>query len=136
MWPNIRFLPSIVAEKNATKNILGRTEGQTDGRTDRGKTVYPPPVERGYNKAKRQKSDSINAEEEFAIPDIINGNINNPKWSYSKIIRVHFLFRLRLLLEFGIVPTVWYFVLFFQLITREIESPDYPIHKRSDCKSK
>jgi hypothetical protein len=30
--------PSIVAEKNATKNILGRTEGQTD----RGKTVYPP----------------------------------------------------------------------------------------------
>ena len=36
LWPNIRFLPSIVAEKNATKNIL-------DGRTDRGKTVYPPP---------------------------------------------------------------------------------------------
>jgi hypothetical protein len=31
---NIRFLPSIVAEKNATKNILGRT--------DRGKTVYTP----------------------------------------------------------------------------------------------
>jgi hypothetical protein len=26
LWPNIRFLPSIVAEKNATKNILGRTE--------------------------------------------------------------------------------------------------------------
>ena len=42
LWPNIRFLPSIVAEKNATKNIL-------DGRTDRGKTVYPPPVDRGYN---------------------------------------------------------------------------------------
>jgi hypothetical protein len=45
---NIRFLPSIVAEKNATKNILGRM--------DRSKTVYtpsggagdtPPPVERG-----------------------------------------------------------------------------------------
>jgi hypothetical protein len=34
--PNIRFLPSIVAEKNVTKNIL-------EGRTDRGKTVYPPP---------------------------------------------------------------------------------------------
>ena len=31
---NIRFLPSIVAEKNVTKNILGRTEGQTDGRTE------------------------------------------------------------------------------------------------------
>jgi hypothetical protein len=28
LWPNIRFLPSIVAEKNATKNILGRTGGQ------------------------------------------------------------------------------------------------------------
>ena len=38
LWPNIRFLPSIVAEKNATKNILGQTEGQTDI----GKTVYPP----------------------------------------------------------------------------------------------
>ena len=27
LWPNIRFLSSIVAEKNATKNIFGRTEG-------------------------------------------------------------------------------------------------------------
>jgi hypothetical protein len=36
LWPNIRCLPSIVAEKNVTKNIL-------EGRTDRGKTVYPPP---------------------------------------------------------------------------------------------
>jgi hypothetical protein len=36
LWPNIRFLPLSVTEKNATKNIL-------DGRTDRGKTVYPPP---------------------------------------------------------------------------------------------
>jgi hypothetical protein len=36
LWPNIRFLPSTVTEKNATKNIL-------DGRTDRGRTVYPPP---------------------------------------------------------------------------------------------
>ena len=36
LWPNIRFLPSTVTEKNATKNIL-------DGRRrDRGKTVYPP----------------------------------------------------------------------------------------------
>jgi hypothetical protein len=39
LWPNIRFLPSTVTEKNATKNIL-------DGRTDRGKTVYPPPPSR------------------------------------------------------------------------------------------
>ena len=31
-----KYLPSIVAEKNATKNILdGRKHGQTDGRTDR-----------------------------------------------------------------------------------------------------
>ena len=36
LWPNIRFLPSTVTEKNATKNIL-------DGWKDRGKTVYPPP---------------------------------------------------------------------------------------------
>jgi hypothetical protein len=36
LWPNIRFLPSTVTEKNVTKNIL-------DGQTDRGKTVYPPP---------------------------------------------------------------------------------------------
>ena len=40
LWPNIRFLPSTVTEKNATKNILG---GRKDGRMDRRKTVYPPP---------------------------------------------------------------------------------------------
>jgi len=28
---------------------VGRTDGWKDGQTDRGKTVYPPPVERGYN---------------------------------------------------------------------------------------
>jgi hypothetical protein len=38
LWPNIRFLPSTVTEKSATKNILDRRK---DGRTDRGKTVYP-----------------------------------------------------------------------------------------------
>ena len=45
LWPNIRFLPSTVTERD------GRTDrGKTvyppywrDGRTDRGKTVYPPP---------------------------------------------------------------------------------------------
>jgi hypothetical protein len=47
LWPNIRFLPSTVTEKNATKNILDerkdrRKEGRTEGQTDRGKTVYPP----------------------------------------------------------------------------------------------
>jgi hypothetical protein len=45
LWPNIRFLPSRVTEKNATKNILdGRKDGRMEGRTDRGKTVYllPP----------------------------------------------------------------------------------------------
>jgi hypothetical protein len=40
LWPNIRFLPSTVTEKNATKNIL---DVRKDGQTDRGKTVYPPP---------------------------------------------------------------------------------------------
>jgi hypothetical protein len=29
-------------------------EGWTDGRTDRGKIVYPPPVERGLNYASYQ----------------------------------------------------------------------------------
>ena len=44
LGPNIRFLPLIVAEKYATKNIL-------DGQTNRGKTVYPPPPpgSGGYN---------------------------------------------------------------------------------------
>jgi hypothetical protein len=41
LWPNIRFLPSTVTEKNATKNIL-------DGRKD---SIPPSPFgERGYNK--------------------------------------------------------------------------------------
>ena len=40
LWPNIRFLSSIVTEKSATKNIL---DGRKDRQTDRGKTVYPPP---------------------------------------------------------------------------------------------
>jgi hypothetical protein len=31
LWPNIRFLPSTVTEKNATKNILDRRK---DGRTE------------------------------------------------------------------------------------------------------
>jgi hypothetical protein len=31
LWPNIRFLPSTVTEKNATKNIL---DGRTDRRTE------------------------------------------------------------------------------------------------------
>jgi hypothetical protein len=40
LWPNIRFLPSTVTEKNVTKNIL---DGWKDSQTDRGKTVYPSP---------------------------------------------------------------------------------------------
>jgi hypothetical protein len=32
LWPNIRFLPSIVAEKNATK--ISWMDGQKDGRTE------------------------------------------------------------------------------------------------------
>ena len=41
LWPNIRFLPSTVTEKNATKNIL---DGWKNRHTDRGKTVYPLPL--------------------------------------------------------------------------------------------
>ena len=40
LWPNIRFLPSTVTEKNAMKNIYLE---QTEGQMDRGKTVYLPP---------------------------------------------------------------------------------------------
>ena len=35
LWPNIRFLPSTVTEKNATKNILeGWKDGRKDGQTE------------------------------------------------------------------------------------------------------
>jgi hypothetical protein len=35
LWPNIRFMPSIVVAKKAMKNILdGRKDGQTKGRTE------------------------------------------------------------------------------------------------------
>jgi hypothetical protein len=66
LWPNIRFLPSTVTKKNATKNILDgrkdrRTEVKqytplslqgkiswTDGRTDRQRlnSIPPPPNSR------------------------------------------------------------------------------------------
>ena len=49
LWPNIRFLPSTVTEKNATKNILDgrRTEGGTEV-----KQYTPSPFgERGYKNA-------------------------------------------------------------------------------------
>jgi hypothetical protein len=46
LGPNIRFLPLIVAEKNATKNIL---DGRNNGRTDRWTEVkqYTPLPLRG-----------------------------------------------------------------------------------------
>ena len=47
LWPNIRFLPSIVAEKNVTKNIL---DGRKDGRTDVKQYTPSHFGERGYNK--------------------------------------------------------------------------------------
>ena len=63
----IPIINSCWAEKNATKNILRQTERQAEGRTD-GRTEVkqytpfrwsggiriPPPVERGYNKAKNR----------------------------------------------------------------------------------
>jgi hypothetical protein len=50
LWPNIRFLPSTVTEKNATKNILdGRKDGQTDRRTEVKQYTPSPFGERGYN---------------------------------------------------------------------------------------
>ena len=42
LWPNIRFLPSTVTEKNAPKNIL-------DGRTEVKQYTPSPFGERGYN---------------------------------------------------------------------------------------
>ena len=54
LWPNIRFLPSTVTEKNATKNTLdgrkdGRMEGRKDGRTEVKQYTPSPFGERGYN---------------------------------------------------------------------------------------
>jgi hypothetical protein len=40
LWPNIRFLPSTVTEKNATKNIL---DGRKDGWTEVKQYTPPPP---------------------------------------------------------------------------------------------
>ena len=56
LWPNIRFLPSIVAEKNVTKYILGQMEGRTEVKQHTPfrwsggiiKQYIPPLVERGY----------------------------------------------------------------------------------------
>ena len=59
LWPNIRFLPSTVTEKNAMKNILdGRKDRRKDGQTERGKTVYPTSSfgEWGYNYLKISES--------------------------------------------------------------------------------
>ena len=47
LWPNIRFLPSTVTEKNATKNIL---DGRKDRRTEVKQYTPSPFGERGYNK--------------------------------------------------------------------------------------
>jgi hypothetical protein len=85
LWPNIRSLPSIVAEKNVTKNVhicsmciktnkVGKQEvgiwwvqkrhqqllrkvRRKISWTDRGKTVYPPPPSGsgGYNKIQKVK---------------------------------------------------------------------------------
>ena len=45
LWPNIRFLSSIVAEKNATENIL---DGRTDRQTEVKQYTPSPSRERGY----------------------------------------------------------------------------------------
>jgi hypothetical protein len=46
LWPHIRFLPSIVAEKNAMKNIL---DGRKDRRTEVKQYTPSPSGEQGYN---------------------------------------------------------------------------------------
>jgi hypothetical protein len=45
LWPNIRFLPSTVTEKNVTKNIL---DGWKDRRTEVKQYTLSPFGERGY----------------------------------------------------------------------------------------
>ena len=45
LWPHIRFLPSIVAEKNAMKNIL---DGRKDRRTEVKQYTPSPSGEQGY----------------------------------------------------------------------------------------
>jgi hypothetical protein len=47
LWPNIRFLPSIVAEESATKNIL---DGRKDRRTEVKQYTPSPSGEWGYKK--------------------------------------------------------------------------------------
>ena len=47
LWPNIRFLPSTVTEKNVTKNIL---DGRKYRRTEVKQYTSFPFGERGYNK--------------------------------------------------------------------------------------
>jgi hypothetical protein len=56
LWPKIRFLPSTVTKKIATKNILdGQKDGWTDGRTDRRTEVkqYTPLPFRGAGGIKK-----------------------------------------------------------------------------------
>ena len=55
---NIRFLPSIVAEKNVTTNILdGRKDGRTEGRTEVKQYTFLPSGEQGYKKKRKKKRD-------------------------------------------------------------------------------
>jgi hypothetical protein len=57
LWPNIRFLPSTVTDKNATKNIL---DGRKDRRTEVKQYTSPPPSGSGginMNKIQQKSND-------------------------------------------------------------------------------
>ena len=56
---SIRKLRFIVAEKNVMKMCDGRYNGMTDRRMDKGKTVHPPPSERGYKNQMRLKKTEL-----------------------------------------------------------------------------
>ena len=72
LWPNIRFLPSIVAQQNATKNILGPTKGRTEVKQ------YSPSGGAGVSKQKRTKQiqKSKNITSICMLLVLINNNIN------------------------------------------------------------
>jgi hypothetical protein len=84
LWPNIRFLPSTVTEKNATKNIL-------DGRTE--VKQYTPLGERGYNKISFTLVKSKIQLKQWDIFFQENCNLSSHNNSLKAIIWLTFFFR-------------------------------------------
>ena len=78
-WPNIRFLPSIVAEKNVTKNIL-------DWRTEVKQYTPLPSGEWGYNNCNLLIKGQ-------------SGEGNNKAYTYTYIYYIHCFYFYRVILQ-------------------------------------